>query len=98
MAITMDELDIAPKAGPQYKPAPLNTTAELIAALDNAVAQSREAGATKTASATSTTPCGILGFAPSLPPEAAMARTEESSNFDDRRVVAPGGLKHPPGW
>ena len=43
MAITMDELDIAPKAGPQYKPAPLNTTAEIVAALDKAVAQAREA-------------------------------------------------------
>jgi hypothetical protein len=43
MAITMDELDIAPKAGSQYKPAPLNTTAEMVAALDKAVAQAREA-------------------------------------------------------
>ena len=25
MAITLDELDIAPKDGPKYKPAPLNT-------------------------------------------------------------------------
>lgn len=43
MAITMDELDIAPKDGPKYKPAPLNTSAELVAALDKAVAQAREA-------------------------------------------------------
>ena len=43
MAITMDELDIAPKDGPNYKPAPLNTSAELVAALDKAVAQAREA-------------------------------------------------------
>ena len=43
MAITLDELDIAPKEGPQYKPAPLNTSAELVAALDKAVAQAREA-------------------------------------------------------
>ena len=43
MAITLDELDIAPKDGPKYKPAPLNTTAELVAALDKAVAQAREA-------------------------------------------------------
>jgi uncharacterized damage-inducible protein DinB len=43
MAITMDELDIAPKDGPKYKPAPLNTPAELVAALDKAVAQAREA-------------------------------------------------------
>jgi uncharacterized damage-inducible protein DinB len=43
MAITLDELDVAPKDGPQYKPAPLNTPAELVAALDKAVAQAREA-------------------------------------------------------
>ena len=42
-AITMDELDIAPKDGPKYKPAPLNTGAEFVAALDKAVAQAREA-------------------------------------------------------
>jgi hypothetical protein len=43
MAITLNELDIAPKDGPTYKPAPLNTTAELVAALDKAVGQAREA-------------------------------------------------------
>ena len=43
MAITMDELDIAPKDGPKYKPAPLNTSAEFVAALDSAVAKAREA-------------------------------------------------------
>jgi uncharacterized damage-inducible protein DinB len=43
MAITLDELDIAPKDGPKHKPAPLNTTEELVAALDKAVAQAREA-------------------------------------------------------
>src|SRR5688572_5041802 len=43
MAITMDELDIAPKDGPKYKPAPLNTSAELVAGLDKAVSQAREA-------------------------------------------------------
>jgi uncharacterized damage-inducible protein DinB len=43
MAITLDELDIAPKDGPQHQPAPLNTSAELVAALDTAVAQAREA-------------------------------------------------------
>jgi uncharacterized damage-inducible protein DinB len=42
-AITKDELDVAPKDGPKYKPAPLNTSAELVAALDKAVAQAREA-------------------------------------------------------
>src|SRR5688572_5094135 len=43
MAITLDELDIAPKGGPQHKPAALNTSAELVAALDKAIAQAREA-------------------------------------------------------
>ena len=43
MAISLDELDIAPKDGPKHKPAPLNTSAELVAALDKAVAQAREA-------------------------------------------------------
>ena len=43
MAITMDELDIAPKSGPSHKPAPLNSSVELVAALDKAVAQAREA-------------------------------------------------------
>ena len=42
-AITLNELDIAPKEGPKYKPVPLNTSAELVAALDKAVAQAREA-------------------------------------------------------
>jgi uncharacterized damage-inducible protein DinB len=43
MAITLDELDVAPKDGPKYKPAPLETSAEFAAALDKAVAQAREA-------------------------------------------------------
>ena len=43
MAITLDELDIAPKDGPKHAPAPLNTSAELVKALDTAVAQAREA-------------------------------------------------------
>jgi uncharacterized damage-inducible protein DinB len=43
MAITLDELDVAPKDGPKYKPVPLNTSAELVAALDKAVAQARAA-------------------------------------------------------
>jgi uncharacterized damage-inducible protein DinB len=43
MAITMDELDIAPKDGPKHKPVPLNTSAELVAALDKAVATARQA-------------------------------------------------------
>jgi uncharacterized damage-inducible protein DinB len=42
-AITLDELDIAPKDGPKYKPEPLNTSAEFVAALDKAVGQAREA-------------------------------------------------------
>ncbi len=43
LAITLNELDIAPKDGPKHKPAPLNTSEELVAALDKAVAQGREA-------------------------------------------------------
>ena len=43
LAITLDELDIAPKSGPSYRPVPLQTSAEAIAALDKAVAQAREA-------------------------------------------------------
>jgi uncharacterized damage-inducible protein DinB len=43
MALTLDELDIAPKGGPSQRPAPLNTSAELVAALDKAVAQARKA-------------------------------------------------------
>jgi uncharacterized damage-inducible protein DinB len=43
LIVTLDELDIAPKDGPRYKPAPLNTSEELVAALDKAVAQAREA-------------------------------------------------------
>ena len=43
MAITMDELDIAPKDGPKHTPVALNTSAELVAALDKTVAQAREA-------------------------------------------------------
>jgi hypothetical protein len=43
MAITLNELDVAPKDGPKYKPEPLNTSAELVAALDKAVAKAREA-------------------------------------------------------
>ena len=59
MAITMDELDIAPKDGPSYKPAPLNTSAELVAALDKAVAQAREA-LQKTSDAHLQTPWRLL--------------------------------------
>jgi uncharacterized damage-inducible protein DinB len=47
-AITLNELDVAPTDGPQYKPAPLNTSAEFVAALDKAVAQAREALQTTT--------------------------------------------------
>jgi len=43
MAITRDDLDIAPKGGPSQRPVPLNTSAELVAALDKAVASAREA-------------------------------------------------------
>lgn len=43
MAVTLDELDVAPADGPKYQPQPLNTPAELVTALDKAVAQAREA-------------------------------------------------------
>ena len=43
MAITQDDLDIAPKGRPSQRPAPLHTSAELVAALDKAVAQARKA-------------------------------------------------------
>lgn len=43
MAVTLDELDVAPKDGPKYQPQPLNTPEELVAAIDKAVAQAREA-------------------------------------------------------
>jgi uncharacterized damage-inducible protein DinB len=59
MAITMDELDIAPKDGPNYKPAPLNTSEELVAALDKAVTQAREA-LRKTSDAHLQTPWRLL--------------------------------------
>jgi uncharacterized damage-inducible protein DinB len=59
MAITLDELDIAPKDGPKYIPAPVNTTAELVAALDKAVAQAREA-LQKTSDAHLETPWRLL--------------------------------------
>ena len=43
MAITLDELDIAPKDGSSRRPAPLHTSAELVAALDKSVDQARVA-------------------------------------------------------
>jgi uncharacterized damage-inducible protein DinB len=43
LAITLDELDVAPKSGPSYRPEPAQTSADAIAALDKAVAQAREA-------------------------------------------------------
>jgi hypothetical protein len=43
LAVTLDELDIAPKSGPSYRPAPIQTRGEALAALDKAVAQAREA-------------------------------------------------------
>jgi len=59
MAISLDELDIAPKDGPKHKPAPLNTSAELVAAVDKAVAQAREA-LQKTSDAHLETPWRLL--------------------------------------
>jgi uncharacterized damage-inducible protein DinB len=43
LAVSRDELDIAPKDGPKYQPAALNTSAEFVAALDAAVSKAREA-------------------------------------------------------
>lgn len=58
-AITLNELDIAPKNGPSYRPAPVNTPAEFVAALDKAVAQAREA-LEKTTDAHLATPWRLL--------------------------------------
>jgi uncharacterized damage-inducible protein DinB len=58
-AITLNELDVAPKDGPTYKPAPLNTSAEFVAALDKAVAQARDA-LQKTTEAHLATPWRLL--------------------------------------
>ena len=43
MIVTQDELDIAPKGGPTQKPAPKNTSAEYLAALDKAASDARAA-------------------------------------------------------
>ena len=43
MQLTKDELDIAPKDGPKFEMEKLNTSAEYVAALDNAAAGAREA-------------------------------------------------------
>ena len=59
MAITMNELDIAPKDGSSQRPAPLNTSEELVAALDKAVAQAR-AALQKTTDAHLETPWRLL--------------------------------------
>ena len=58
-AITLNELDIAPRNGPSYRPAPVNTPAEFVAALDKAVAQAREA-LEKTTDAHLATPWRLL--------------------------------------
>src|SRR5215203_4392938 len=43
MMIKMNELDIAPKDGPQMRPAAMNSSAELIAGLDKAMEDARAA-------------------------------------------------------
>lgn len=43
MAIVQDELDLNPPGGPGYKPPEWSTTADLLAALDDAVGQARKA-------------------------------------------------------
>ena len=43
MMINLDQLDIAPKDGPKYKPAELRTSAELVRACDDAFDKARNA-------------------------------------------------------
>ena len=43
MIINQDELDIAPKGGPQHRAAPMNTSQEFLAALDKSAADARAA-------------------------------------------------------
>jgi uncharacterized damage-inducible protein DinB len=43
MIINQDELDVAPKGGPQHKPEPMNTSQEYLASLDKSAADAREA-------------------------------------------------------
>jgi uncharacterized damage-inducible protein DinB len=43
MVIGMDELDIAPKDGPKFSPPPLETSADLVKALDAAAVKGRAA-------------------------------------------------------
>jgi uncharacterized damage-inducible protein DinB len=43
MAITQDELDLNPPGGSNYRQEPLNTSAELVAALEKAAGQARTA-------------------------------------------------------
>ncbi len=43
MVIQMDSLDIAPKDGPKFNPPPLNTSADLVKALEAAVEKGRKA-------------------------------------------------------
>jgi len=43
MVVEMDELDIAPKDGPKFSPAPLKTSADLVRALDAAAKKGKAA-------------------------------------------------------
>lgn len=43
MMVGQDELDIAPKDGPSYRPAPMPTSADLVKGLDQSVAAARSA-------------------------------------------------------
>lgn len=43
LTVTKDELDLKPKDGPQYKPQPMKTSAELLAGLDKSLADARAA-------------------------------------------------------
>ena len=43
MIVNQDELDIAPKDGPQHRPEPMNSSEEFLAALDKSAAEARAA-------------------------------------------------------
>jgi uncharacterized damage-inducible protein DinB len=59
MIINQDELDVAPKGGPQHKPSPMNTSQEYLAALDKSATDAREA-LRKTSEAHLQTPWRLL--------------------------------------
>ena len=97
MAITLDELDVAPKDGPKYAPAPLNSSAELVAALDKAVAQAREA-LQKTTAAHLETPWRLLASASraraaASPCDSRYVPALGASPWTDDGLPAPAGVE-----